>query len=441
MAKHSMNHKPETIAKKPDSVQKNSNILTRFFSHNITLLVLSFILAFTIWFVIKANSQTDSNVTISGIPVTVELSESAEEDGLEVFVGNDFTASVEVSGNYVTVGSLTSGDISVTASTGAIISPGTYTLPLSARKSGIKNNYEIVSAVSPSTITVYVDKRKNVEFPIENRLTVQLEDSKHYASTTLSQNNVNVSGPESQVKQIESVVVVDSITAGSDETKTVAEKLKYIDSDGNELDLPLVTADFDEVEATITVLPIMSVGLTVETVGAPKNAPPVVINPDTVKIAGSQSVLDTIRYAKISIGTLDYSKLKNEKKLMTYEISPPAGCKVISGEASSTVTVDLSSYSRTSISCGITSKIDTTKYSVDFNTSSIVIEVCGPESLLNTITESKISVVADFTDLLDNVTGNNAVSLSVPLTVTVLSDYAECWVYGSYTASVNITKK
>ena len=421
---------------------KNQNILTRFFSHNITLMILSFVLAFAIWFIISISSETDSSVTISNIPVSIELSETAQQDGLAIFIGDDLTASVEVSGNRVTVGSLSSGDITVTASqTSSIITPGTYTLPLTAKKSGIKTNYEIVSGVTPSTVTVYVDKRKEVEFTIENRLSVQLEDSKHYANIALSQNSVIITGPEAQMKQIDSVVIFDTITADSDETKTVQEKLKFLDADGNELELPLVTAEFDVIDATITVMPILTVDLSVDTVGKPANCPVITYTPDVVKIAGAQTILDSIENDTISIGVLDFAKLKNEKYKLSYDISPPSGCKVISGETSAAVEVDLSSYVKTTVSCKITAKIDTTKYNVEFNTSSASIEIYGPEDVISAMTASGISVVADFTDLLKDVTKTNAVSLSAPITVTLSSAYSGCWVYGTYTATANVTMK
>lgn len=423
-------------------MKKNKSILVRFFSHNIVLMIMSFLLAFTIWFFINLSSETDTNVTISGIPITVELSASAEEDGLMVFNANDLTASVEVAGNRVTVGSLAPTDIQVVANqTGSIIAPGTYTLPLSAKKSGLKTNYNIVSSVTPSSVSVLVDRLSEEEYDIEDRIKVELSDSSHYASTSLSQNSVNVSGPESQVSLIASVAVENKYTVDSDATRTVQEKIKYFDADGNELDLPLVTADAESVEATITVLPVMSVALEVETIGMPDNCPPIRISPDTVKIAGSQSALNDLAEKKIVLGVLDFSKLKNENYDKTYDITAPTGCKVISGDTEATVSVDLSSYTVNTVSCKISSKIDSTKYNVDFNADSVMVTVYGPEDVVSGLTSGKVTVVADFTDLLGDVTKDNAVSLSVPLKLKLSNGYSECWIFGAYSAAVNVSMK
>jgi YbbR domain-containing protein len=424
-------------------MNRNKTKLARFFSHDITLLVLSFVLAFSTWFIISAVSETDANVAVTGIPVIIELSEDAENDGLQVFGGDDLTASVEVSGNRVTVGSLSPSDIQIVANqTGSIIAPGTYTLPLSAKKTGIKTNYNIVSTVTPATVTVFVDRFKEEEFSIDNRLSVQLEDSNHYASTSISQNTVNISGPETQVAQIAGVVVTDTITFDSDDTKTVQEKLHFLDADGKELDLPLVTSDVETIEATITVLPVMNVKLAIDTIGAPENCPTISLDPESVKIAGPQSVLDTIEDGIVSIGVLDFSKLKNQNHSFSYDITLPNGCKVLSNENTASVSVNLSSYVKTSVGCKITAKFDSSNYTADFATDSVTVILYGPESLISTITASDVSVVADFRGMeIEDVTSNTAVSISVPLTITLSDAYAKCWVYGSYTTTANVSLK
>lgn len=423
-------------------MKSNQSLLTRFFSHNITLLVLSFVLAFSTWFIINASSETETNVTISDIPVTIELTDSAIEDGLQVFNGNNMTASVEVSGNRVTVGSLSASDIQISANqSSSILTPGTYTLSLSAKKTGLKSNYNIVSSVTPATITVFVDREKEQEFDIENHLSVQLSDNTHYASTSLSQNKVTVTGPETQVSQIDSVAVIDTISVDADDTQTLQEGIVYLDSDDKELDLPLVTSELETVEATITVLPVSSVSLTVNTVGEPDNCPAIDVLPKTVKIAGPQDELDRMLKENLVVGTVDFSKLKNTAHNLVFDIPVPSGCKVISGETSAGVNLDLSNYEKTTVTCKISGKIDSTKYVTEFATNNVTVTVYGPEDLIADISASDISVIADFSNLLDDINSTNAVSLSVPLTITLSGDYAACWIYDSYNANVNVSMK
>ena len=422
-------------------MKNKPSLLSRFFSHNITLLVLAFVLAFTAWFFINANSETETNVTISDIPITIELPEAAVKDALKVFSSDNEKASVDVAGNRVTVGSLTAADIQVIANqTNSIISPGSYTLPLTAKKNGLKTNYNIVSSVTPSTVTVFVDKEKEEVYDIENKLTVKLDDNNHYANTTLSQSKVTLTGPDTMVSLIASVGVEDTIS-GKEADTTIQEKIYYYDADGNKLDLPLVTADIDTVEVTISVLPVNTFTLGVNVINAPSDYPTISISPSTIKLAGAQETLDKIDNNTIKIGTLDFSKLKNQKNTQKYTIPVPAGCKIISDETTADVSIDLSSYDKTTVKGKITSKLDSSEYTFDFATNTVELTIYGPSELTEEITSSDVTVVADFTGLLDNLKSGNAVSLSVPLKITLSSDYSECWVYGTYTTKVNVTKK
>ena len=421
--------------------KNNQSLLSRFFSHNITLLVLAFILAFAAWFIISLSEESVETKTITDIPVTIELPDTAMDDGLILYGTDDLKASVEVKGNRAMLGTLTASDIQVTANqSSSMISVGSYTLSLTAKQAGLKTNYTIVKEkLSPSTVTVYVDKNKEQEFNIDNQITVNLDDSNHYASVALSKSKVTVSGPETHVNQIASVAVVDNIS--TDTLTTVNEDLVFFDENGEKLYLPYVTTDIGTVEATISVLPITEVSLKVDTANAPSEYPNITMSPAKVKIAGPQDVLDSLEDNTVTIGTLDFTKLKNEGNKEKFDISLPKGCKVISGETTATASIDLNEFYSTTVNAKVSSKLDSSKYTVEFPSNNVEITVNGPQDLIDSISASDITAIADFTGLLDDVTTGSAVSLSVPLKISLSSDYAQCWVYGSYTVNVNVTKK
>ena len=227
-----------------------------------------------------------------------------------------------------------------------------------------------------------------------------------------------------------------------DESVTMQEKIRFFDSDGNELDLPLVSADSETIEVTISLLPVKTVDLTVEFIGAPDGVPKASVDPATVKIAGTQSALDEIKDDTVSVASIDFATLSNEKfKAEIENITLPSGCRIISGSTKAEVSIDLSGYKERTVSVDISEKLDSSKYSADFNIESIDVEIYGPESLIDSISSSDVTAVADFTDLLKDLTGGNAVSLSVPLDVKLGSGYSKCWVYGTYTAEANVKAK
>ena len=135
------------------------------------VIVLSIVLAFVIWLVISSHETESRPITISDIPINIELSNVAVSDGLQVFSGNDLTAEVSVTGNRIVVGQLSKSDIRVVAQqASSITAPGNYTLELTARKASNLTDYEFSSGVTPGFITVMVDRYKEVEFTVEDRI-------------------------------------------------------------------------------------------------------------------------------------------------------------------------------------------------------------------------------------------------------------------------------
>lgn len=423
-------------------MMKNKGFFNRILSNNIVLLALSLLLSFIIWFVINANSQTESNVTISNIPIKIELSQDAINDGLQVFADPTITASVEVSGNRLTVGSLSASDIEVVAlQSNSIIAPGSYTRELSAKKVGVKTNYNFVSNVTPSTMTFFVDKYKEKTIDISDDLVYKVDEG-FYANSSFSETSVKVSGPESEVSAIDQVVVRGELSGTSGTTKTDTFDLVFLDKDGNEFEPNMLEADITTVEVSLTPLPILEVELDLDIIDAPKSYPAISMNPRKIKIAAEQTVLDSIVDNTIVIGTLDFSTLRNTKNELSYDIILPNGCKNLSDSTSTTVMLDLSvCKSKTVTVDNFTGKnIDLGEYNVVFNSSGLDVNVCGPSELIESINSGDIIAKVDFSDKLSGI-DKESVSLELPLVFSFTKEYLNCWVYGDYTVSVSVTKK
>ena len=420
--------------------KKEKSLLSRFFSHNITLLVMAFLIAVSAWFIINLSSNSENRTASVDVPIIVELPEDAQKEELKLFGADGLSATVVVKGNLMATSTVTSNDIQAVATQNAsLLSPGYHNLPIVAKQTGIKSNYTIDS-VTPSNITVYVDREKQAEFTIDNQITVEHDDEKNnYANAALSQSKVIVTGPETEVNEIKTVAVIDTLT---EDVTSKEEKLTFLDQDGNDLYLEYCSCDVDSIEVSVTVLPIKTVSLSVDTSNAPSDNPKIEINPSTIRVAGPQETLDKIKDSKLTIGTLDFTKYKNESVTEKFDITLPSGCKVVSGETSATITTDLTSYQSTTISAKVSNIIDTTKYTTEMVSSNAVdITVCGPEDLINSISASDITATTDYTGLLDDAKAGKTMSLTVPLKISYGSDYAECWIYGTYTVNVNVTKK
>ena len=129
------------------------------------ILLLSVIISFIFWFVLSIGDTEGKPVTISDIPISVNLSDAAVEDGLKVFGGQNTKAEVSVTGSRIIVGQLTKSDIQIVAQmASSITSPGNYTLELTPKKVGVLTDYEFSSGVTPGFVTVMVDRYREAEF-------------------------------------------------------------------------------------------------------------------------------------------------------------------------------------------------------------------------------------------------------------------------------------
>ena len=426
---------------------KKSSFLTRLFSHNIVLLIISFLLAFIAWFIINANSQTETNVTISNIPISITLPDTAVEKGFRIFNDNEYTASVEVSGNRVTVGSLTPSDIQVTANQVSTIDhTDEYNLPLSAKKVGVKTNYNIMSSVNPSSVTVFVDKFKEQDMPIDKSRMKVVIDTGYYSEVSMSNDTVHLEGAASKIDEIETVAIIDTINADGTAPMTLQEPLVFLDKNGNQIDLHYVTTDLKSVEVTVVSQPRKDVTLKLDIQNAPKYAPEVTLTPSQVSLYGPADQINSIKNSSVTIGTLDFKTLTNKSYQIPYDVSLPENlkdCHVISEDEDVVMaSVDLSSYSSTTLNVEVKARVDTTKYKAEIASNPTVkLTVYGPDSLISEITEDDVRAIADITKMTSQLDSEKTVSISVPLTVTLGSDYLSCWVYETDPVNVNVTPK
>ena len=342
---------------------------------------------------------------------------------------------------------MTSSDIQVTANQLSTIDhPDEYTLPLSAKKVGVKSNYNIMSTVNPSAVTVYVDKYKEKDVPIDKTQMKVVVDSGDYSEITMSTDTVHLEGAATKVDEIETVAIIDTVNSDGSTPITLQETLVFLDKNKNTVDLKYVETDIKTIEVTVTTQPMKEVALSLEILNAPENAPDVILMPDKISVYGPSDQIKTIEKNNIIIGTLDYSTLINKKYEIPYDISLPENlkdCHIITETEDTVVAkLDLSSYASTTVTVPITTKVDTSKYSAEIASgSTIKLTVFGPSSLIKKITAKSVSVVADTTKMSDQLDDEKTVSVIVPLTITLGDQFKTCWVYQTDPVNVNVTPK
>ncbi len=422
---------------KPSSLFNNSKFILLF----------SFVLSCFFWVAFASQSNEISTVIVTDVPVNVELSEQAKKDGLKVYRGDDIKVAVQIRGNRLTVGSVNKSDLQVVAqNTSSITFANTYALGLTARKIGVKSDYEVVS-ISPSVINVSVDKERIQNFTIEKNIntsevTLPVSNSDEYteyylAKPVISEDRVTVSGPEQEVKKISTVQVYDRITGKQSENISKTLDVQLLDSDGEIIDNDLLNISPQKVNMTIQILPKKEIPIIPQF----KNVPEGInvdelfsVKPSQITIAGTEDILDSIDY--INLDPVDFNSLDPTKTQITCSISLPTGCINISNEEQARISLKMNNYSSTVVTV---SNIELQNipfgYKADVSTKSLSISVAGPTTVINQITSDNVKVSVDLSSLASGFEGSQELPVEIDL-----SELENCWCFSEYTVNVTIRK-
>ncbi len=417
---------------------KNNKLSIRnIFRSNKFVFVLSLLIAIVIWITMSIDASIGTTRVITDIPISISLSDEAQESGLRIFSGADGTASVTVSGNRVALGGVTKDDILVTAQTANTInSANTYTLSLTPSKVNVSDQFTITSQPSPSVISVYVDYYREKEFNIVDQVVYQVEDD-YYASTTLSASTVTVSGPQSEITKIASVSVSDKIQGVLTSDVKTTLPVKLYDSAGYEISSNLITLSVSEVDVNISVLPEKTVSLTPNFTHFPSGlsvSEYVTVDPSEILIAGPSTILDNI--TEVSLDDIDFSKIDNKSQTVEASVLLPDDCRNLSNKNTAKVTLDLSSMSKKTVTVTDVSVENlSSEYTSKVTTQSLDVTIIGPEDQIEELDASNLKAVID-TSTLNGTTG----STSMPVTIS-LTGKKGCWVYGEYKANITISAK
>ncbi len=416
----------------------NGNI----FYNDIFVWIFALICAVIIWFLMAANNLLDRPRTISDIPIEIQLTEAAQEQGVRVFYQDKETASVSVSGSTLVINNIDKDNITVVAQ----LDPSeqklsghtlvTETLDVSAQKNTQDFIDYNVESVNPESITVYYDRYKEATFDIQNEIKYSTTSAYYVEAPVLSQSSVMISGPETSVNRIAKVSIVDSIDNDVTQSQSLTSKLVLYDADGKELDLEdlFLTLSVTEIDVAINVLSKQTATLEITTLNLPAefSESRIVIEPSTIDIAGELDVVSN--YAKITLATpIDFSNITPDNNNMEIEIPMPENVIAVSGEKTATVTINLNGFSEKDV---LTSNINLINVpegkEAKLVSQNIFASVVGPTAQINTLTPDSVYGNIDVANYADQ-TGNIEVAVSVGV-----SGLTSSWVTGQYSVVISI---
>lgn len=420
-------------------MKKSKISLGKLFYNNKFVVVISIVLSFALWIKLSTDSSEISSMTITDIPITVNLSDSAKDSGLTVFGAQDMKAQVTVTGNRLVLGQLSKKDVQVVAlqAPSVINTTGTYTLELTPKKNSLLSDYAFSSNISPNFVTVMVDRYKEVNFDVKENIKYSADPNRFIEPVSLSQSSISISGPESRILEIAKVVVEGKINGTIKNTTTLSNITPTLyDASGNKLSSANMKFSVDTIDATVNVLERKKVKAVPEITGVPNGYninSKVSVSPSQIEIAGTEDVLKPLEEVKLT--AIDLSKVNPKNNKFDLNILIPTGCKNLSNSETAKLTFDMDGMGTKKIVVDKVSFLNVGEgKTASSRTSNISVEIVGPTSHLKNLTNDDVTVQVDLKDKADFVG-----QAEMPATVKV-RDGLGCWGFGEHKVNVIVSK-
>lgn len=435
-------------ATKPLKIRKTNktdSLFSRLLDDNRLIFVCSVLLAFVLWCLVSAYASPEIERTISNVPVSVQLSDTPRQLGLQIFGDTEYFVDVTVRGPkyQLSENMFTPDNIKVTANTSYVNSAGESSLNLRAEIADTSSNVDIVS-ISRSSVSVYFDTLKETVFTLEPDVRfpdgVEPVNEGYILDTPiLSVSSVTVSGPTTEVNKIKRVVA--RVENGMSLTNTTTSPAQIFMLGENNTNPVYCTCSADDLTVTMPVKKIVTLPVRVGFTNAPISylSTPLAqsVSPETVSVALSSDIADTMEF--FEVGTVDFSELDNTENYFTFYTADISDVKFIDPVPESfTVCIDASSMQKNeypvTLSAVTTANLPE-EFLVTYDLSKAFnVSVIGPEASFANLSSSGIYAEVDYAGM-DISEGRQTVNASF-----YVKSLTDCWCMGKYRIRADITR-
>ena len=286
----------------------------------------------------------------------------------------------------------------------------------------------------PDTVTVVVEERISKTVPVNVQYVGNVAEDfmADKENKVLDFNEVSITGPKSTIDQIASAQIKVDLEGRSE---SISEQFAYTlcNDKGEPVNAELVTTNVEQVNLTLKIMRVKEISLVVKVVdggGATADNTSIMLNPSTIWVSGSDTLLEGLE--NIEIGTIELGSLTEDTDL-TFGIQLPEGITDETGVTEATVSVDFPDLlTRTVTVTNIAAVNVPAGLEAELLTQALEIQVRGPEDKIEALDPATLRVTVDFTE-----TEMGAVKLKAE----IVSDDPEIGAVGSYTVSATVRKK
>lgn len=398
----------------------------------------SLVVAFGLWMYVITSVSPGSEATFYNIPVVFQGEGELVNRGLMITSEKEPTVTLRIAGNRSDLNKLSSSNITVIADVSKLWEPCVASLDYIVSYPGnIQENVLSILNRNPGKINIKVDERisKPVDVVIDYKGNVPDGFVTDKANVETDVSTVIIRGPKPVVDQIESARITVDLTG---QTQTIIESMPYTlcDKNGKPVDVQMVETDVEAVSVILQIQRVKDITLAVDVIeggGATKETSSITLSTESIKVSGSESLLDKLDDTLI-IGTVDLGKVDKDT-VLTFQLQLPEGITNETGITEVTAEVKFPNLLTKSVKVADIHAVGVPNgMEAEFITKELEIRIRGPIAMVNAITPGDLTVTVDFSDAAAGISKLKA-------SITFPEGLSDVGAVGTYTVSASLNPR
>ena len=262
-----------------------------------SIMLISLVISFILWFVVMNVSDPMTTRVISGVQVDRINEDAIEKQGMVYDVVSGDTVDVIVSGPRSVVEGMESGDIYAFADLSQVSVTNTALINVSiASGSYSKKTKDVKLTPKNEYMNLSIETSEDKTFQIKIITTGNVSDGCAVGVPVATPNMITVSGPASVLENINEVRAVVDVE-GADEEFTVNADLGCVDAYGNAIAKDSISLSDPSVDVTVPIYNTKEIAIKVSTKGNPEKGygvKAVEYSPETIEIAGEEDSINAL---------------------------------------------------------------------------------------------------------------------------------------------------
>lgn len=365
--------------------------------------ILSFMIAFGLWFYVITVVSPESEATYYNVPVILNNESVMNEKGLMIETNKQPTVTLRLRGNRSDLNSLKTSDITLMVDLAKINDPGEQKLRYSIAYPGnfASNAFEVLSQ-SPDQITLNIVEwaTKEVDVTVAYQGSVPQDYIVDKEETVLDYEKVTITGPKAVIDQItEARVGVDL----NGQTETISQSYRYTlcNAAGEPVNAAAVQTNVAEVNVTVKIQRVKELQLMVEidtqNCGLAEDVFSIAYSQQTIKVAGSERALANLGDTLI-VGKVTITDILNNGTFVFKIPDFAEGIKDLTNVEFVTVSITYPGMDKKDLTISDINPINTPEgFSAEVETKTLSLKLLGPAAQIALIQPEHIKIEVDLT--------------------------------------------